>query len=73
MIADTDSLELVTKGSTINEMKKEGMLVASEKLSTASTKGSAKAAARRVPPNSNKAALIEVHLDFSTPSTVSSL
>lgn len=73
MIADTDSLELVTKGSTINEMKKEGMLVASEKLSTASTKGSANAAARRVPPNSKKTALIVVHLDFSTPSTVSSL
>ena len=73
MIADTASLELVAKGSTINEMKKEGMLVASEKLSTASTKGSANAAAMRVPTNNKHAALIEVHLGFSTPSTISSL
>ena len=45
MIADTASLEFVARGRAINEMKKEGMLVASEKLFTASTSGSAKTAA----------------------------
>lgn len=73
MIADTDSLELVAKGNAINEMKNVGILVASEKLSTASTRGSANAAAIMVPTKSISTALTEVHLRFSTASTTSSL
>lgn len=73
MIADTASLELVANGNAMNEMKKDGMLVASEKLSTASTSGSAKAAAIRVPSNNISTALIEIHRGFSTFSTTSSL
>ena len=72
IIADTAILELA-KGRAINEMKKVGMLVASEKLLTASTKGSANAAAMRVPSSSSNTALIVVLLGFSTPSTTSSL
>ncbi|THG11468.1 hypothetical protein TEA_007235 [Camellia sinensis var. sinensis] len=56
IIAVTDSLEVVAKGNAINEMKKDGMLVASEKLSTASTNGSANAAAMTVPRSSNNTA-----------------
>lgn len=73
IIADTASLELVAKGKAINEMKNEGILVASEKLSTASTRGSANAAAIMVPINSIRTALKDVHLGFSTFSTTSSL
>lgn len=54
-------------------MKKEGMLVALEKLLTASTRGSAKTAAMTVPSNSSRTALIAVDLGFSTVSTLSSL
>ena len=50
---------MVAKGSAINEMKKDGMLVASEKLSTASTNGSANAAAMTVPRSSNNTALMK--------------
>lgn len=73
IIADTASLELVASGRAINEMKKEGMLVALEKLLTASTKGSANAAAMPAPSNNSSTALIVVDLGFSTPSTTSSL
>lgn len=53
---DTTSLELA-KGRMTNEMKKEGMLVAVEKLSTASTRGSAVTAAIMVPKSNMKTAL----------------
>lgn len=72
IIAETASLE-VAKGSAINEMKKVGMLVASEKLSTASTRGSANTAAIRVPNNNIITALKVIHFGFSTASTTSSL
>ena len=72
MIADTASLELVAKGRTMKEMKKAGMLVTSENSSTASTKGSANAAAIAVPSSSNSTALMEFLLEFSTPSLASS-
>ena len=71
MIADTASLELVANGRAINEMKKVGILVASEKLSTASTRGSANAAAITAPANNIIAALKDVHLGFLTPSSPS--
>jgi hypothetical protein len=64
---------LVARGRKIKEMKKAGILVASEKLSTTSTKGSANAAAIREPSNRNNPALMEIHLAFSTPSETSSL
>nr|GMC70231.1 hypothetical protein TEA_007235 [Ipomoea batatas] len=64
MIAETASLELVANGSATNEMKKEGIFVAVEKLSTASTRGSANAAAMAVPSNKSEAALIEVFPDL---------
>lgn len=73
IIADTASLELVASGSATNETKKEGMVVALEKLLTASTRGSANTAAMTVPSNSNKTALVAVDLGFSTASTLSSL
>lgn len=73
IIADTASLELVASGSAINEMKKVGIRVAAEKLSTASTKGSANAAAIKVPSSNSSTALIEFHRGSSTPSTFSSL
>ena len=60
MIADTASLEFVASGNTMNEMKKDGILVAAEKLPTASTKGSANAAAIAVPSNNNSTALMVV-------------
>lgn len=49
MIADTASPELVANGNTTKEMKKDGMLVASEKLSTASIRGFAKILTITVP------------------------
>ena len=61
MIADTASLELVARGSAMNEMKNVGMLVASEKLSTASTRGSANAAAIAAPSNSSETAFKVIH------------
>ena len=64
IIADTASLELVAKGSAMKEMKKAGILVASEKLSTTSTRGSANAAAITVPSSRRSTALMEVHLAF---------
>lgn len=73
IIADTASLELVAKGRAMNDMKKEGMLVALEKLSTASTRGSANAAAITAPSNNSSTAFMVVHWGFSTPSTTSSL
>ena len=73
MIADTASLEFVAKGKAINEMKKEGMLVALEKLSTASTNGSAKTAAIIVPSTRNRIALMVVAFGFSISSPCSSL
>lgn len=73
IIADTASLELVANGRAMNDMKKEGMLVALEKLSTASTRGSANAAAITVPTDNSSTAFIVVHLEFSTPSSTSSL
>lgn len=73
IMADTASLELVANGNAINEMKNDGILVAVEKLSTASTSGSANAAAIKVPSSSISTALKEIHLGFSTCSTTSSL
>lgn len=64
---------MVASGRAMNEMKKEGMLVALEKLLTASTRGSAKTAAMTVPSKSSRTALIAVDLGFSTVSTLSSL
>lgn len=72
MIAETASLELVAKGNAMNEMKKEGILVAVEKLPTASTRGSANAAAIIAPSNKNKTAFIVVLRGSSTPSSSSS-
>lgn len=60
MIAETASLEFVASGNTMNEMKKDGIFVAAEKLSTASTRGSANAAAIAVPSNNNSTALMVV-------------
>lgn len=72
IIADTASLELVARGSAMNEIKKVGMLVASEKLSTTSTSGSANAAAIAAPTSNINMALKVTHLASSTPSTTSS-
>lgn len=49
----------------MKDMKKDGILVASEKLSTASTRGSAQAAAMMVPKIKSRTALKEVHVGFS--------
>jgi hypothetical protein len=68
---DTTSLELA-KGRMTNETKNEGMLVAVEKLSTTSTRGSAITAAIRVPRSNIKPALEACHLAFSILSTASS-
>lgn len=73
MIAETASLEFVAKGIAINEMKKEGMFVALEKLVTESTSGSANAAAIMVPTSNINAALKLIQEGFSTRSTTSSL
>lgn len=73
MIAETASLEFVAKGIAINEMKKEGMFVALEKLVTESTSGSANAAAIMVPTSNINAALKLIQEGFSTLSTTSSL
>lgn len=73
IIADTASLEFVARGRKMKEMKKAGILVASEKLSTTSTRGSANAAAIRAPSINRSTALMEVHLASLTPSPSSSL
>jgi hypothetical protein len=65
MIAETASLELVAMGIAMNEMKNEGILVAFEKLCTASTSGSANAAAIAVPRSKSKMALKLVQVGFS--------
>lgn len=57
----------------MNDMKKEGMLVALEKLSTASTRGSANAAAITVPSDNSSTAFIVVHLESFISPTASSL
>ncbi|KAJ0522690.1 hypothetical protein HanRHA438_Chr10g0462881 [Helianthus annuus] len=72
MIADTDSLELVANGKAMNEMKKDGILVAVEKPSTASTKGSANTAATSVPNNNNSTAFAVVLRASCTPLSSSS-
>ena len=72
MIADTASLELVAKGMAMKEMKKEGMLVAAEKLSTASTRGSANTTAIPAPRRRRETAFRVTHLGFSTTSESSS-
>jgi len=69
MIAETASLELVAKGIAMNEMKNEGMLVAFEKPCTASTSGSANAAAIAVPRSKSEMALKLVQVGFSIAST----
>lgn len=61
MIADTDSLEFVAIGNTMNEIKKDGIFVAEENPPTASTNGSANKAATIVPNNKNNNAFIVVH------------
>lgn len=71
--AETASLELVANGNATNEMKNLGIFVAREKLSTASTKGSANAAAIMDPSSKSSAALNVVHRGFLTSSTTSSL
>ena len=68
---DTASLELA-KGRMTNETKKEGMLVAVEKFSTTSTRGSATTAAIKVPRSNMKAALEACQWAFSILSTTSS-
>lgn len=73
IIAETASLELVAKGRAIKEMKKVGIPVASEKLSTASTRGSANAPATIVPKTSSNTAFRVVNLGFSTPPVTSSV
>ena len=70
--AETISLEQA-KGRMTNETKKEGILVAVEKLSTASTRGSANTAATAVPNSNITTALKVFHLGFLTLSTASSL
>ena len=72
MMAETASLELVASGRAMNEMKKDGMCVALEKLWTASTSGSANAAAMAAPRRRNPTALAMHHPGFSTLSTASS-
>lgn len=72
IIAETASLEFVANGIAMKEMKKEGILVASEKLSTASTSGSANMAAITVPRSTSKMALKQVQVGLSTFSTTSS-
>lgn len=72
MIAETASLELVANGKKMNDMKKDGILVAVEKPSTASTKGSANKAATSVPSNSKSTAFIVVLRGSSIPFSSSS-
>jgi hypothetical protein len=69
MIAETASLELVARGRAMKEIKKDGMCVASEKLWTASTSGSANAAAMAAPKSRNPTALAMHQPGFSTLST----
>jgi hypothetical protein len=71
MIAETASLELVARGRAMKEIK-DGMCVALEKLWTASTSGSANAAAMAAPKSRNPTALAMHHPGFSTLSTASS-
>lgn len=71
--ADTASLALVARGRAMNDIKKGGILVALEKLSTESTRGSAKTAARTVPRVNSITAFMVVHLGILTTSTASSL
>lgn len=70
MIAETASLELVAKGIAINETKKEGILVALEKFSTASIRGSAKAAAMTVPSSKSDTDWNQTRGTFSTTSSL---
>jgi hypothetical protein len=72
MMAETASLELVASGRAMNEMKKDGMCVALEKLWTVSTSGSANAAAMAAPRRRNPTAFAMHHPGFSTLSTASS-
>lgn len=72
MMAETASLELVASGRAMNEMKKDGMWVALEKLWTVSTSGSANAAAIAAPRTRSATALVMHHPGFSTLSTASS-
>jgi hypothetical protein len=72
IIAETASLELVAKGIAMKEMKKEGIFVALEKLWTASTSGSANAAAIAVPRSKRAMALKQVQVGFSIDSPSSS-
>ena len=64
IITDTASLELVARGRTMKEMKKVGMLVVSEKLSTALIRGSANTAAIIAPSSRRSIAMMVVHLVF---------
>lgn len=72
MMAETASLELVANGRAMNDMKKVGIFVAVEKFWTESTRGSANAAAMRVPRSNRSAAFTVVHFELSTPSSLSS-
>lgn len=72
IMAETASLELVAKGIAMKEMKKDGILVALEKLCTASTSGSANAAAIAVPRSKSEMALKHVQVGFSIDSSSSS-
>lgn len=73
IIAETASLEFVAKGRAIKEMKKVGIPEAPEKLSTASTSGSANAPATIVPTTNNNTAFKVINLGFSTRSATSSV
>lgn len=72
MRVDTISLEL-TKGRITKETKNVGILVAVEKLSTASTRGSATTAARMVPRSNISTAFEACQRAFLTSSTISSM
>lgn len=61
--ADTTSLH-PAKGRMMNEIKKEGIVVAMAKLSTTSTRGSAKKDETRIPRSSFNIVLQITHLRF---------
>lgn len=72
MRPETISLELA-KGRIRNEIKNEGMVVAVEKLSTVSTRGSANTAATIVPRSIIIKAFMVFHLGFFMLPVASSL
>jgi hypothetical protein len=71
MVMETASLDL-TSGRAMKETKKEGMCMASEKLWTTSTRGSANAAAMAAPNSRSPTALVIHWPGFSTISSARS-